>query len=134
MAQTGILAVVQSDLQLIVRLQALAERLGVRHAMARSADEAILYFRGVGIYRQRHSYPLPDLVLLDSTNQDASDLKVLSWLRDSDEFKNLPVGILCQEPQHDLHVLCALDPCSFIVDRTTLMEVPEILFRAATVV
>lgn len=133
MGDTTILAVVQADLQLIVRLQTLSRRLKVRQAIARSAEEAILYFRGVGIYRDRSRYPLPGLVLLDSTNQDASDLKVLSWLRDSEEFKDLPVAILCEEPEHAVHVLCALDPCSFMVDRSTLAEIPDILFQAFAV-
>jgi CheY-like chemotaxis protein len=132
MVATTILAVVQADLQLIVRLQTLAELLGVKQAVARSADEAILYFRGVGVYRHRGRYPLPDLVLLDSTNPDAADLTVLSWLRESPEFKELPAAILCEEIEHQLHVLCALDPYSFLVNRTTLAEIPDILFRAVS--
>jgi DNA-binding response OmpR family regulator len=124
--QTAILAVVEKDLELIGRLRAFGEAHRIRMTVARSAQEAILFLRGVGVYQNRAIYPEPSAVLLDSGNAEASDLEVLEWIRENSFFHNLPVGILTHEEAHDLHVLCAIDPASFVVNRTNLFELPDL--------
>jgi hypothetical protein len=65
--------------------------------------------------------------LLDSTNANSSDLEVLGWIRESSEFRDLRVGILTTEERHEFHVLCAIDPSSFIVNRATLDDLAELI-------
>lgn len=134
---TAILAVVEQDLRLIQRLQDLAADYGLTLHLTRSAHEAILYLRGIGIYSNRIRYPLPGLVLLDTENGEASDLELLSWIRENEQFRPLPVGLLASEPPHKLHVTCAIDPECFIVERDSLWELPglawEVFFQKTAV-
>ncbi len=44
--------------------------------------QAMAYLSGDGIYRDRDSYPLPDLVLLDLVMPKMSGVEVLKWIRD----------------------------------------------------
>ena len=126
------LAVVQSDLPLICELRTAWEDAGPGLLrVARNAQEAILYLRGVGIYANRHAFPLPNLVALDCSNSNGSDLEVLAWLRETPEFENIPVALLCPEEHRRCGMLCALDRFCFLVDRKQLHELlklGELLF------
>jgi CheY-like chemotaxis protein len=118
MVSRHILAVVQSDLQLICSLRRVLDENGFPSlTVARNSEEAILYLRGIGIYQNRSRYPLPALVVLDSQNPDAVDLEVLAWLRERSAFCEVPVIFLCTESHSFVHIACALDPASFIVER-----------------
>jgi hypothetical protein len=134
MEAAHILAVVQCDLQLLWRLQHVIEdSLHSSLNVTRSSQEAILYLRGVGIYGDRGKYRFPHLLVLDSENPDAEDLNLLSWVREQPHLRTLPVGLLCSGPAHPMHILFALDPCSFIVDRSQLDELGEVLNQPACV-
>ena len=131
MAAQHILAIVQSDLQLICSLRRVLETNELHSlTVARNTQEAILYLRGVGIYQNRKRYPLPALVILDSHNPDGVDLEVLGWLRDKNGFSNIPVIFLCTESHLRVHVTCALDPASFIVDRSNLGDLMDAIQSA----
>jgi CheY-like chemotaxis protein len=122
MDSTGILAVVEQDARLIWQLQELCADYGLRLNIARSAEEAILYLRGVGIYARRAQYPLPRLMLLDTQNSNAGDLQILGWLREDPRFSEVPVGLLVSEAPHKVRVACAIDPHCFMIDRQSLWE------------
>jgi DNA-binding response OmpR family regulator len=126
-ASQQILAVVQSDLQLISSLRTLLESNNVAASVARNSQEAILYLRGVGIYANRLRYPQPSILVLDSLNPDGADLDVLSWVRSEPEFADMPVLILCTERHSPAHVTCMLDPNSFVVDRAHLDDLLDAL-------
>jgi hypothetical protein len=128
MTPSSILAVIEQDLRLIWRLQELCGDYGLKLNIGRSAEEAILYLRGIGIYANRLEYPLPGLILLDTENASA-DLSMLAWLRENPRFSELPVGLLCQEPPHKVRVACAIDPNSFVIDRSSLWELPALAWQ-----
>ena len=49
--------------------------------IARYGNEAVLYLKGVGIYGDRATYPLPKVIILDLDLPDGSPLAVLGWIR-----------------------------------------------------
>jgi CheY-like chemotaxis protein len=55
--------------------------LNCRLKIARYGNEAVLYLKGVGIYGDRETYPLPRVIVLDLDLPDGSALAVLSWIR-----------------------------------------------------
>jgi hypothetical protein len=130
----AVLAVIVSDLDLIGRLRTLAQQIGVTLIVARSGEEAIQYLRGVGVYSNRLRYPVPAAILLDTCSDAGSDLNVLSWLRENPVYLDLPVGLLTREPLHRLHVLCALDPACFLVDRDTLRDFAPLMLNSCAAV
>ena len=126
-ASQQILAVVQSDLQLISSLRSFLELNHYPASVARNSQEAILYLRGVGIYANRLHYPQPSILILDSLNPDGADLEVLAWVRNEPEFVDVPVLILCTERHSPAHVTCMLDPNCFVVDRGNFADLLDAL-------
>jgi CheY-like chemotaxis protein len=59
--------------------------------IARYGNEAILYLKGVGIYADRTTYPLPKVILLDLDLPDGSALAVLGWIRLQTELMGVAV-------------------------------------------
>lgn len=57
-------------------------------------DEAVAYLGGAGKYRDRESYPVPTLILLDLKLPRRSGLEVLQWLREHAALRRLPVIML----------------------------------------
>ncbi|MGZ8901745.1 MAG: response regulator [Limisphaerales bacterium] len=55
--------------------------------------QAMAYLAGDGIYRDRESYPLPDLVLLDLAMPKMSGVEVLKWIRQQNVVKKTRVLI-----------------------------------------
>lgn len=127
-APQHILAIVQSDLQLIFTLRRSLESNGyLSHSVARNSQEAILYLRGVGIYEDRLRHPFLSVLILDAANKDSTDLEVLAWVRERPEYARLPVIILCTERHAHMHINCMLDSSSFMVDRTDLEDLLDAL-------
>jgi DNA-binding response OmpR family regulator len=62
--------------------------------IVRDGQEAVDYLSGEGPYGDRSSYPLPSLLLLDLKMPRMTGFDVLGWLRESVQFKNLPVIVL----------------------------------------
>lgn len=55
--------------------------------------QALAYLAGDGIYRDRESYPMPDLVLLDLAMPKMSGVEVLRWIRAQNVVKKTRVLI-----------------------------------------
>ena len=55
--------------------------------------QAMAYLAGDGIYRDRDSYPLPDLVLLDLAMPKMSGVEVLKWIRQQNVVRKTRVLI-----------------------------------------
>jgi CheY-like chemotaxis protein len=69
------------------------EGLGPALRTVGSGRDAINYLAGHGAFADRESYPLPAVVLLDLNLPLVSGFAVLSWIREQDEFRALPVVI-----------------------------------------
>jgi CheY-like chemotaxis protein len=59
--------------------------------IARYGNEAVLYLKGVGIYGDRSTYPLPKVIVLDLDLPDGSPLAVLGWIRQQSELTGVAV-------------------------------------------
>ena len=59
--------------------------------IARYGNEAVLYLKGVGIYGDRMTYPLPKVIILDLDLPDGSPLAVLGWIRQQTELTGVAV-------------------------------------------
>jgi len=57
-------------------------------------QDALDFFEGRGIYRNRADYPLPTHVLLDLKVPKVNGLEILEWLRRHESFERLPVMVL----------------------------------------
>jgi len=67
------------------------------------AEHAIAYLSGQGIYANRDSYCLPELILLDLKMPRVTGFEVLRWIRQHPKFHHLPVVVLSgSELQDDI--------------------------------
>jgi len=57
-------------------------------------DQAVDFLQGVGKYRDRIKYPMPNLMLLDLKLPRRSGHEVLKWLRSRPGLRRLPVIVL----------------------------------------
>lgn len=71
-------------------------------------DQAIAYLRGIDCFSDRVKHPLPKLILLDLKMPRLSGFDVLTWLRDDDVLRQVPVVVLTSS-NHDADVKRAYD-------------------------
>lgn len=91
--EPGIIFVVENNADHIFQLEQAFRRasLPAELKIARYGNEAILYLKGVGIYSDRITYPLPQIILLDLDLPDGSALSVLGWIRQQPELFGIQV-------------------------------------------
>jgi CheY-like chemotaxis protein len=89
----SIIFVVENNADHIYQLEQFFRRADLpgRLKIARYGNEAVLYLKGVGIYVDRTTYPLPDIIVLDLDLPDGSALAVLSWIRQQPELAGVAV-------------------------------------------
>ena len=80
-------------------------RLSVQLRLVADGQQALDYLAGAGPYDDRHSYPMPNLILLDLKMPKLSGFDVLAWVRGQERFGHLPVIILsssehCEDKAH----------------------------------
>jgi CheY-like chemotaxis protein len=92
-AETAVVFVVENSADYMYELEKAFRRaaLPIDLKIARYGNEAVLYLKGVGIYGDRTTYPLPKVVLLDLDLPDGSPLAVLGWIRQQTELVGVPV-------------------------------------------
>jgi CheY-like chemotaxis protein len=123
MKDTGSIFLIENDKDFIYRLEQAFRRANIRNPVktARYGDEAILYLKGVGIYQDRRTYPIPSLVILDMTNPDGSSMGVLSWLQEQPDFGDVPILVLTDgEPGYQLRELLDAGANAFVISRNDL--------------
>ena len=130
MKQSSVILLIENDKDFIYFLEQAFRKAEIRNPLkiARYGNEAILYMRGVGIYSDRRSYPLPSIIIIDLTNPDGSSMALLGWIRDHAEFTKVPILVLARTHQEQ-EVQQAFDrgANAFIPKSTDLAELTRAL-------
>jgi CheY-like chemotaxis protein len=66
-----------------------------------NGQEVIDYLDGAGQFSSREHYPMPGLLLLDLKMPLMDGFDVLAWLRNRQQFENLPVVVLTASKLED---------------------------------
>lgn len=91
--ENAVVFVVENNAEYMYQLEQAFRQSGLAIDMkiARYGNEAVLYLKGVGIYANRNTYPLPRVILLDLDMPDGSALAVLGWIRQQAELAGVAV-------------------------------------------
>ena len=130
MKQSSVILLIENDKDFIYLLEQAFRKAEIRNPLkiARYGNEAILYLRGVGIYCDCNSYPLPGIIIIDLTNPDGSSMALLGWIRERGEFSKVPILVLAAAHQEQ-EVQQAFDrgANAFIPKRSDLAELTQAL-------
>lgn len=69
--------------------------------LVKDGAEAVRYLKGEGSYADRHTYPIPTLMLLDLKMPQTSGFDVLCWLRSQPALRALVVVVMTGSKQTD---------------------------------
>ena len=69
----------------------------------RDGLEALHYLKGEGIYADRATYPIPQVVMLDLKMPRMTGLELLEWIKDNPKYRVIPTLIMTSS-HHDLDV------------------------------
>jgi CheY-like chemotaxis protein len=115
--QAVILLVEDRDDDVFLVKRALAQA-NVRNPffIVRDGEEAVEYLEGLGKYRHREEYPLPDIILLDLKMPKMDGFEVLRYVRSKPEFKALRIiALTSSEDLQDVNQAYELGANSFLV-------------------
>jgi len=101
---------VEDDPNDVLLLQHACRKAGLNCNIQRvsDGDEAIEYLQGKERFADREQFPLPQLILLDLKMPRMTGFDVLTWRRDNDRFKCVPVIVLSSS-NHDVDLKRAYD-------------------------
>jgi len=77
----------------LLQLAAAAAPEAVSFHIVQDGEQALAYLKGEGQYADRHSHPLPDLVLLDLSLPGIDGFAVLTWIRQHPGINALKVFV-----------------------------------------
>jgi CheY-like chemotaxis protein len=101
---------------------------------AKDGEKAIAYLAGEGIYADRASYPVPDLVLLDLKMPFKSGYEVLVWIRNQPHLKLLPVVVFTGGTREsDIERAYKLGANEFLVKTGKLEQLKEMALALESV-
>jgi CheY-like chemotaxis protein len=84
--------------------------------IVRDGEAALMYLSGEGKFRNRAEYPLPSLVLLDLKLPGMDGFEVVSWVRQQEGIRGLPIIVLTSSSRiADVNRAYHLGANSFIV-------------------
>ncbi len=96
----------------------------------RNGQEAIAYLNGDGIYGDRHTYPLPAVMLLDLNMPMKTGFDVLDWLLTQPSLKPMTVIVLSASTRiEDVERAFDLGAHSFLVKSSTLAQLVTLCAR-----
>jgi CheY-like chemotaxis protein len=117
-ADTSVILIVEDREDDILLIRRALEQARVPNPIqvVRSGAEAIAYLSGEGKYINRAEYPLPAFVLLDLKMPGMDGFEVLTWIRQQDELRGLPVVVLTSSDEmSDVNRAYKLGANSFFV-------------------
>lgn len=90
-----ILLIEDNKMDIALTLDAFREaKLANKIQVAHNGEEGLDYIFGNGIYADRKTYPLPNIVLLDLKMPGIDGLEVLKRVKSTSEIKRIPIIIL----------------------------------------
>jgi CheY-like chemotaxis protein len=105
----------------------------LRVTSASDGDEAIAFLKGAGTRHSRSPHPVPDLVLLDLKMPRLNGFEVLSWIRNEESCRRVPVVVLTSSNhQADIKRAYDLGANSYLVKPVSfdgLVSVAQMLHR-----
>jgi CheY-like chemotaxis protein len=80
----------------IFAMKMACKRTGIPHVLkfVTDGDMAVDYLSGKGIYSDRTTYPIPDVLFLDIKMPKRNGHEVLAWVRAQPDLKDLPVVMI----------------------------------------
>ncbi len=129
MQPLGILLVEDNSDDVLLVSHAL-EAVGVTSPLVVVPDgqEAVAYLSGAGQYSDRHRFPLPQLVLLDLELPGMNGFQVLSWVRQNEQLRTLPIVVLTGSVfSSSINTAYLLGANSFVVKPTDFVELKSSL-------
>jgi CheY-like chemotaxis protein len=94
----GVVFLVTHDQETVFLIQSYLASAELRHPLKRTGqgNEAFQYLKGSGFYRDRVTYPLPSVILLDLHNPDGSSMAFIGWVREHSHFNSIPIILLVE--------------------------------------
>lgn len=97
------------------------------HAVT-DAEQAVTYLCGEGAFADRHSFPLPDLIITDLKMPRMNGFEFLSWLRASAACPLTPTVVLSSSAEPtDVHRAYRLGANSYLAKPASLDELEAII-------
>lgn len=96
MADMSVILVVEDRVDDVLLILRAFQKAGLPNPVqvVRNGEEAIAYLSGEGKFRNRAEYPLPILVLLDLKLPGMDGFEVLTWIRQQDGIRGIPIVVL----------------------------------------
>jgi len=91
-------------------------------------EVALEYLHGQGIYADRHSHPMPHLMLLDLRLPKVDGLQVLKVVKESEKLRPLPVVILTtSDAERDLAMAYEYHANSYLTKPVDFIDFSKLL-------
>jgi CheY-like chemotaxis protein len=118
MANHPVILVAEDDENDVLLLEQAFERASVpcHFEVVRNGQEAVDYLSGEGTYGDRAAHPWPTLMLLDLKMPLLNGFEVLSWWREQDYERDLPIVVMSSSNQEsDIEQAMALGATAYRV-------------------
>ena len=125
MPDTDLILIVEDREDDILLMQRAFQQAALKNPIqyVRTGEDAIAYLSGEGQFSNRTEFPLPVLILLDLKLPGKDGFDVLSWIRQQDGFRDLPVVVLTSSTQiRDVNRAYRLGANSFFVKDLDFQE------------
>jgi CheY-like chemotaxis protein len=98
--------------------------------VVRDGQEAIKYLEGVEPYADRQHYPLPCIIITDLKMPRMDGLGFLRWLKDHDQFHQVPKLVLSSSGEDkDRQQAARLGACAYFVKPSEVNELVQVVLE-----